>query len=46
VPAGRYQLLLGVYDPATGSRLLAHSGADHVVLADVVIGERPSVTPR
>ena len=41
VPAGRYRLLVGLYDPATGERLPAYSAQgerypdDAVPLADV-----------
>lgn len=46
VADGRYQLVVGLYDPETGSRLLTGDGQDHRVLADVEVGANPSVAPR
>ncbi len=41
-----YRLLLGVYDPETGDRLLTAAGSDSCVLADVTVGPAPQVVPR
>jgi len=35
-PAGEYRLAVGLYDPATGQRLLTPDGADQVLLELVV----------
>jgi hypothetical protein len=36
VPAGDFQIAVGVYDPDTGARLLTTTGADRVILPDGV----------
>ena len=43
LPAGRYTLLTGLYDPLTGQRLLLQDGSrgDAIVLGEVVVVERP-----
>ncbi len=38
LPAGRYSLLVGMYDPA-GVRLLADDGRDHIPLGEIAIRE-------
>ncbi|NJN99932.1 MAG: hypothetical protein HC875_40415 [Anaerolineales bacterium] len=37
---GEYRLIVGLYDPATGQRLLTPSGADFVELTPVTIGDK------
>lgn len=34
---GRYRLIAGLYDPATGTRLVTPDGADFVVLGEVMV---------
>jgi mannosyltransferase len=38
VPAGSYTLLVGLYDPQTGERILLEDGSDHAVIGTVDIG--------
>jgi hypothetical protein len=38
LPSGEYRLIVGLYDPVSGARLTAASGADHVVLATWRVG--------
>jgi hypothetical protein len=40
VPPGTYQVEIGVYDPATGTRLKTADGQDHVILTSVDIANR------
>jgi hypothetical protein len=40
VPAGEYQLIVGLYNPATQQRLLTANGADFVQLTRVKIGDK------
>jgi hypothetical protein len=40
LPAGVYQVVVGVYDPATGQRLLTQDGADHAKLGTVEVIHR------
>ena len=37
LPAGEYTLRAGLYDPATGARLLATAGGDDVLLGNVQV---------
>jgi len=37
LPPGEYQLIAGLYDPATGQRLLTAAGADYIELTKVTI---------
>lgn len=39
IPAGRYRLILGLYDWQTGTRLLAENGDDFVTITDIQVGE-------
>jgi hypothetical protein len=36
-PPGRYQIEIGMYDPASGTRLAVNDGQDHVVVAEIEI---------
>ncbi len=38
-PPGVYKIEVGLYDPATGTRLTLPDGVDHVILAEVEVGE-------
>jgi hypothetical protein len=38
VPAGEYRVIVGLYEPGTGSRLLAGDGTDHVDLGRLRLG--------
>ncbi|MCZ7573251.1 MAG: glycosyltransferase family 39 protein [Ardenticatenaceae bacterium] len=40
---GRYRLIAGLYDPATGMRLKTTNGADHLELGVVMVAARPHV---
>jgi 4-amino-4-deoxy-L-arabinose transferase-like glycosyltransferase len=44
LPPGRYFLLVGMYLPATGERLPASTGGDHLLLATLLVGQ-PEVQP-
>ncbi|MDE2952340.1 MAG: hypothetical protein OXT68_16430 [Chloroflexota bacterium] len=37
LPAGRYSLISGFYDPETGLRLVAADGVDHAHISDIVV---------
>jgi hypothetical protein len=40
-PAGSYQIEIGLYDPATGVRLLLQADGDHLVLTSVKVSSNP-----
>ena len=40
LPPGDYSLIVGLYTPADGARLLAADGADHIALTTVQIGSK------
>jgi hypothetical protein len=44
VPPGRYQLIVGVYDPATGQKLLTQDGAETFLLTTLEVGPLPTAT--
>ncbi len=37
LPAGRYKLISGFYDPGTGARLTAVDGGDHARISDILV---------
>jgi len=37
VPAGTYNLVVGLYDPSSGARLLLPDGADSLVIGEAVL---------
>lgn len=39
IEAGQYHLILGLYDPASGQRLLTESGDDFVLIAEIEVVE-------
>ncbi|MGI6207354.1 MAG: hypothetical protein ACOYEW_03990 [Anaerolineae bacterium] len=43
---GRYLLLVGLYEPNSGRRLLTPAGGDYLVLADLELGSTVRVVPR
>jgi hypothetical protein len=38
IPGGEYSLLVGLYDPLTGERVLLEDGSDHLVIGTVNFG--------
>lgn len=39
LPAGRYQLTIGMYDPATGARLAGRASEDTTPQDEILLGE-------
>jgi hypothetical protein len=41
LPPGRYQLVVGLYDPLSGERLAVNGGGDSVFVREVIVGSDP-----